>query len=370
MSLALHALTALSLASAQEVMTWDGGHPGWTVVSADTQGLHVEQAGQPMIVGWQSIRAVEGDHADEVRPFLPDGETAWRALSRLNRGDAFGAEPLFESLFETYVGIPGPTSAAISEGLLRCRLRRDARAAALEAWLDLYANLSASPSRQAHWGVNSPAIDDESLLAPALPPLWFDGQAARAFADMPAPTSTAAAADEVAWAMRVLYRAAARQTAGYPVDPADLSRAVTLAARREGSDFVANMVMAQLGGEQARRDARLMLDRQRLAGGPRWRAVWATIAIGRSLLREDGASQRRRGVLELLSVHALNPDVSPYLTGLALADAALGCEGLGDDHAARVLTGELRNGFPTHPVLEWPALRELWGQGPGRLSTP
>lgn len=359
-------------ASAQGVSTWDGGRPAWRVIGIALEGVEIEQAGQESLVGWHRVRAIEGEYADAAEPFRGLSETAWRAVSRLDRGDAFGAEPLFESIFGRYRGVSGPTAAAVAEGLLRCRLRRDARVGAMVAWLALYENLSAAPARRPLWGIDSPAIDRETLLAPALPPLWYDGPAARAFADQPdpAPPGSGSGGDEVAWAVRVLYRAAASHAVGHPIDATATGRAVTLASRREGSGFVANMVVAQIGGEQARRDARLLLERHRTPDAERWRAVWATIAIGRSLLRESSEADRRRGVLALISVHALDRGESPYLTGLALADAALGCAWLGDDHAAGTLAGELRREMPTHPVLEQPALRGRWGVGPGRVSTP
>ncbi len=355
--------------AAPAVTLWDGTHPGWIVTGVEPDGLHVERSGRPDVIGWHRVRAVSGVAAAEAAPFLELGKAAWRAIGRLDRGDAFGAEPLFESLFERYRGVPGPTSAVVAEGLMRCRLRRDARAAALSAWLSLYENLAGSPASRPRWGLDSPAIDPDTLLAPALPPLWLDDRAARAFAEMPA-TGTGGG---VAWAMRVLYRAAARYAAGYPIDADDLGRAGTIAERREGGALVSAMVAAQVGGVEARADARRALERERRPGGPAWRREWAAIAIGRSLLREENERDRLRGVLELLSLHTDPRGATPYLHGIALADAVVGCRGLGDEHAAGVLENELRRLMPTHPALSTPAF-----QGPGasarggieRISTP
>ncbi len=345
------------------VRTWDGAAVEWDVVSADLAGLSVDIAGGTDVIGWDRVRAVEGRMAGEALPYLELAEDAWRATSRLARGDAFGAEPIFERLFERTRGEPGPTPAVIAEGLLRCRLRRDARASAVEAWLDLQSNLSSAPTRTPRWGIRSAALDDRSLLCPSLPPIWYRGPAAEAFArrsDGPGspgdPTS----------AVRVLYTAAARAAMGEPIDSASTARAVEAASVRPSGEFIANLVLAQIGGATARGDARQALERERSAPAEPWRRVWATIAIGRSLVAEDEDAARRRGVLELVSVHAADRGVSPYLAGVALADAAIACDDLGDDGAARSLLNELMATAPSHPVWDSPALPDLTDSLPRR----
>jgi len=352
----LVALSAAVWAQDHTVRTWDGRESRWTVTDADLRGLTIETSGRESVVGWQRVRAVEGPLADKAEPYLDPGETAWRASSRLERGDAFGAEPLFESLFERYEGVEGPTAAVVAEGLLRCRLRRDARASAVEAWLDLYANLSDAPARTPRWGVGSVALDAESLLCPSLPPVWFAGPAAEAFAArFEAPVSP----EDVTGAVRALYAAAALAVLNEPIDASVTSRAVAVAQARASAGFVADLVLAQVGGAEARANARAALERARTPSAEPWRRVWATIAIGRSLAAEPGESARRRGVLELISVHALDRGVSPYLAGVALADAALASDRLGDTAAASALLDELRGAAPSHPVWDSPPVAEL-----------
>jgi hypothetical protein len=358
--------SAPTWAQTSEVLTWDGERLTRTIGDVGPTGIEFQHPAGVRLVGWQHIRSIEGDRADDTAPFLEVGETAWRAISRLERGDAFGAEPLFESLFETYRDLPGPTAYAIAEGLLRCRLRREARAAAADAWLALYANRLESGARRAD---ASPAIDPATGLAPALPPLWFDGPAARAFAE-PGLAGVDAGTDAPARALDVLYRAAAAQAIGRPIDADAAARAARLASSTPGGSFVTEIVMAQIGGPQARQKARTALEPELSPGAEPWRSVWARIAVGRSLLREPEPARRREGVLDLLSVPAFRGEVSPFLTGLALADAAVGSAALGDERAARVLAGELTREMPAHPVLEWPAFRELTTDNPGRTRSP
>lgn len=346
---------------------WGRGLSAWTATGAGPEGVTVLAGGVPTLVGWHEVRAVRGPLGDQVSEYLEIGREAHRALSRLERGDAFGGEPLFEQLFERLAGGRGPTHAAVAEGLLRCRLRREARAGAVEAFLELHRNLLDAPGRQRLWGLRPGVIDPATLLAPALPPLWLDGPAARAFADQPVEPATGDdPAGEAAWAMRTLYRAAARHAVGDPIDADSVSRAASVASGHPGGALIASMVIAQIGGERARAEARALLERERAPGGERWRAAWAGLAIGRSLIREQDEQIRRHGVLELIALRVLDPGDSAYLTGLALADAALACAALGDTHGAGVLADELRRGWSGHPALALPSIQSLRARGPGK----
>jgi hypothetical protein len=346
---------------------WGRGAPPWTLTEAGPEGVTVLSGGVPIVVGWHEVRAVRGPLAAPTAAYLEIGREARRALSRLERGDAFGGEPLFERLFERLAGGLGPTHAAVAEGLLRCRLRREARAGAVEAFLELHRNLLDAPGRQRMWGLRPGVIDPATLLAPALPPLWLDGPAARAFADQPVdPAPSGEPSAQAAWAMRTLYRAAAHHALGDPIEADAVSRAASVASGHPGGALIASMVVAQIGGEGARAEARALLERERNPGAERWRAAWAGLAIGRSLAREADEQARRRGVLELIALRVLDPGDSPYLTGLALADAALACEALGDLHAAGVLADELRRGWPAHPALSLPSIQSLRARGPGK----
>lgn len=347
---------------------WGRGVPPWTVIEAGAEGVTVLAGGVPTLVGWHEIRGVRGPLSEGIAGYLEIGREAHRALSRLERGDAFGGEPLFEQLFEHLAGGRGPTHAAVAEGLLRCRLRREARAGAVEAFLELHRNLLDAPGRQRLWGLRSGVIDPATLLAPALPPLWLDGPAARAFADQPIdPAPEGDPAAQAAWAMRTLYRAAARHAVGDPIDADAVSRAASIASGHPGGALIASMVVAQIGGAQARAETRALLERERAPGAERWRAAWAGLAIGRSLIREDDEPTRRRGVLELIALRVLDPGDSPYLMGLALADAALACGALGDHFAAGVLADELRRELPSHPALALPSIQSLRARGPGKV---
>jgi hypothetical protein len=364
-------LSVLAPASAQDggdaapvtttIHTWDGLRYDATDLRIDDAGVSFRASNVARTLGWHRVRAVEGAEADGATPDrLALGETVWRAGARLSRGDAFGAEPLFEAAYERTRGTVGPMPAAVADGLLRCRLRRNARASAIDAWLELAANLSVAPARVPNWGLDDPAVDPRTRLVPTLAPIWFDSTAARAFADAPLDGAPLEPGDPEAYAraIRALYHAAASFAVGDPLDPSRTARAAEIASARPGGDLVARVVLAQIGGPEVRAAARAELEKEQSLGNDRWRAVWATIAIGRSLVREPDEGDRRRGILELLAVHALDAEVAPYLTGIALADAALAAEALGDDRAASAIRADLRRQFPNHPVRERPELAD------------
>ncbi len=362
------------------IQTWQGERIGADTIEPSIAALELNKAGTNAgtkhTVPWHAIRTIEGPITDDTASFLAMGREIWRAMSRLERGDSFGAEPLFESAFERTRGTVGPTQAVVADGLLRCRLRRDARAAAVDAWLELAANLAAAPAANPDWNLQLTAIDRRTRLVPTLPPIWFDSLPARAFADaldFELPGSTTGdqptRPGEPADAIRTLYGAAARYALGDPIDPTATSQAAEAASSREGGRLVAQVVLAQIGGAEVRAAARESLLKELDTREGRWRSVWASLAIGRSLLREPDPADQRAGILTLLSIHATDADVTPYLTGIALADAALAAERLGDDDAADTIRADLAREYPDHPVRQLPGLAHSVPTTPRTLAS-
>src|SRR5881392_4237749 len=147
------ALTCLALAApAQTTLLMRGGvpPPSGEITAVDSQGVTITlaapTAGPPVnpatkgapkppsstttIIPWDRVASVEGELAPAAAPFMPTAEKLWRARSRLDRGDVVGAESLFEDLFPSFAGKRGPTAAAATGGLLRCRLGTGAQTAA------------------------------------------------------------------------------------------------------------------------------------------------------------------------------------------------------------------------------------------------
>lgn len=199
MSLAVALLLGVLTAQPDGGLALRGGEPApaGRVLEVSLDGVTVgSTVASPVIVGWHRVRSVEGPLAGEAAAFEEVADDAWRAMSRLDRGDAQAAEPVFERLQDLYRGRSGPTAAAVFEGLLRCRLRRNAQTLAVDAWLEWRRARSAADGAQ--WyrgnrdaeGIGGIVFDEETGLVPDLPPLWLDVPAVRVFAEAPERTES------------------------------------------------------------------------------------------------------------------------------------------------------------------------------------
>ncbi|VAX42422.1 hypothetical protein MNBD_PLANCTO03-1157 [hydrothermal vent metagenome] len=349
-----------STAQPENTLTLRGGAtpPAGEVVACSIEGVVVESpvTGR-VIVGWERVRSVSGEHAEEAEAFAEIADQAWRAISRLQRGDIPAAEPVLEGLFVLYRDRTGPTAAAINGGLLRCRLERGAHTLAVGAWLAwLHAS---SDDAEAAWydtlslsraASAAPTTDPETGLLPGLPPIWLDLPAVRVFGDAP---SAGAAFGEREQELAELYRHAARAQHG------DREPMPRLTSADPAVRLVWDIVAAQSRSDQERATGRKAI-KVRLRKEPvGWLDAWLRVGLGRSLLLEDETAQRQRGVIELLRVRITHERDAPYLAGLALAEAAVALRELGDDTAATMLRRELLDLFPDHPAAGWEPIM-LW----------
>jgi len=340
--------------------------PVGEVVSVSIEGVSI--AAQPgargtTMVGWDRVAAVEGGAlAGEAIPLMPAADRAWRARTRLERGDLVGAEPLFEELFGVYTGRQGPTAQVVSAGLLRCRLGRGAQTAAVVPWLAYLSAVgteqqSLSPLLTAGGDPSEVAIIDTATgLVPALPPMWLSTPALQSLARGkwltvdPAGGAQSPGTGRAA-AMAELYEQAARFEAGLSVVIPETT------GDDAGLGLVREIVVARVGGDMQRQEARRDLAVRIGRSPPAWVEVWCRAGIGRSLLREAAREDQLLGAAQLLQLPAQMGTVSPYLTGLALAEAAVALVRLGDVPGALRLRDELAQDYPGHPALEWDRIR-------------
>lgn len=343
--------------------------PAGEVIGVDAPGVVLGPPPGTLIIGWDRVKSVEGKWEEKSSPFLGAAEQAWRARTRLERGDPISAEPLFEKLFEQYRGKQGPTAAVVAEGLMRCRIRRAAHVAAIDPWLSLIVALPASgtgtPVLHASWASEAgmaPAMDSATGLVPALPPLWLAWPSVEAFARQ---QNAEAPKDVKAAALQALYIASAKFECGAAV------QAPPITSTDAGVQIVREMVMARIGDTEQRASARKSLD-DRIRGSsanptPPWLEAWCRAGIGRSLLREDSTEQKELGVVELLNIPARFGTVHPYLAGIALAESSVALRKVGDATGADILARELIEKYPSHPVLDWPQFRS---STPARTPAP
>jgi hypothetical protein len=321
------------------------------------------------VIAWDRVAGVEGELASAAAPFMPAAERLWRARSRLDRGDVVGAEPIFEELFPAFAGKRGPTAAVAAGGLLRCRLGTGAQTAAVAPWLayinalgendqPLLASADADPTAP-------PAIDPSTGLAPSLPPIWVSLPAVQSLARGPWPMNAGGDVRPRAAILSAYYEQAARFESGLPIQvpTANVERDDAVALVRE-------MVMSRIGDETQRGVARQALSARLKRRIMPWMEAWVRTALGRSMLLESSRDTQLLGVAELAELPARLERVNPYLTGIALAEAAVATAKLGDAAGATQLRNELSDRFPGHPALEWEPLRGWSSTAPTPIPNP
>lgn len=334
--------------------------PAGSIVRCTAEGVVlVSSLTGEITIGWDRVRSVSGEHAEAASEFMDVADKAWRATTRLERGDIAAAEPLLEELFADYAGQQGPTASAVCGGLLRCRLERGAHTLAVGAWLAwLHTRDDGTPAAPGSESSTafSPTTDDETGLAPELPPIWLSLPAVRVFGQTPL---NADRFGDRAAELAELYQHAALLESGQQQPMPRLE------SNDPGVRMVWEIVAARSPIENERLTGRRAIEKRLKSEPIGWTDAWLRTALGRSLLREADPEQQRRGVIELLRVRVEHERDAPYLAGLALAEAAVTMRTLGDDAAASLLRRELLDTFPGHPASTWEPVSR-WAAAPGR----
>jgi hypothetical protein len=338
-------LASVSAALRADVVERRGGEPALigSVTGMDEAGVSfVTDGGAEHLVPWDRVRRVDVQPPPlELERWMPVATDLWRARSRVERGDAALAEPLFERLFERYRGRTHETALVVAEGLARCRLTRGANASAVIPVLEV-ARLERAGVRTGSFTMLPPLLDVDTRLCPELFPAWVNTRGLEKLErDL---AGFDAGGDEVVAAMTRLYLSAVRQQTGAPDDASlhdDDHPGVTLLAR---------VVRCGAADPQVRDRGRADLA-PLLTGQAAWSSGWAHFAVGASLVREPGTGRRQRGVVQLVHLPAQFRTQLPYLSGLALAWAVEAASVAGDTATADTLRGELNRLFPTHPAV-------------------
>lgn len=365
-----------------------------SITSVGSEGVQIREgqaAGEPRVrvIGWDVVRTVEGDRAAKAAPFMPVADRAWRARARVERSDLWEAEPLLEELFATYRTLTGPTAAVVDEALLRCRLAR-ASDGAIWPFLAWTARLNeVGTPRSQRWvggAIHRPPIRDETTgLIGQLHPMFVSDRACAA---------VAAATDWEEWSrsdavtsqLAQLFRTAAVFECGGREGLVTFPIAGKGQPSHPGVRLVNEIVLSRVGDGDQRRLARGLLEQRIRASlanqaaaeasgapaDPEWLEAWCRAAVGRSLLRESDARDRRRGVTELLHVPARYADTVPALAAQSLAEAAIAMHELGEPASSAILVLEFRARYPEHPLREWARFRDLPASSPspGPQPTP
>ncbi len=395
--LALGALGACATADAQ--VLWRAQRPPVVgeVVNVSSEGVTVKAAeGEgTRLIGWQSVRAVEGPLATPAARFTPDADALWRIEQRVARGDyrltEMVAEPRYRAMVEGG-RLAGPSAALVAEAVLRCRLARGFTTGAIIPALDLArAVQGVDTSAWIGWsprGVEvqdprwreGPVIDTATLLCPWTPPIFERSQASRGLVALLETKDWVRLRGDVgsageAGVIAELYRWAVEaevqdRPAGAEIDLPGRD------SEHPGVKVVRWVLESRYGSETQRRAARTALlqkineeirrqalDESAASGDselsanvpPRWLEAWCRMAVGRSLLVEADAALKRQGVIQLLHVPARFADRYPSLAILSLRLAESGLREMGDATGAGSLRAEIVRIDPVLGRAEEPA---------------
>ncbi|MBL8746229.1 MAG: hypothetical protein JNK58_07740, partial [Phycisphaerae bacterium] len=234
------------------------------IVNIDLRGIELASPGaDPTLLGWEHIKLVTGDDAPRAEPYTRLADDAWRARSRILRGDARFAAPLLERLTRELHNVRSPTALLAFAGLARARADERDLPAAITAW-----------QRAAELHAQGVRLDPDAASA-----IHFD------------------------------------QSTGYITDLPAFWFARGEAADRD--DFLSLINRALADDPAARSAARSQLRETLPASHNTWREAWTRAALGRSYLREKDAEPRTLGLLELLHLPARFANDQPILTSLA-----------------------------------------------------
>jgi hypothetical protein len=376
--IAFAVLLAPSAGAQVELRGFAGESPG-QVVGVDRSGIRLRMdtpgvgeapgAGVFRIVGWDRVRLVQGDFAEQARAFAPLADGLWRGRSRLERGDVRAAEELIEPLWAATTDPAGPSGAVLCETTLRVRLLRGRVAGAVLPLL-MWRRIP-RPTQGAEWVggqvASAEVIDPVWRLAPRVPAMFhaeLHAAGVRWLSDDATWRPLGGKPDDATADLVALYRAAAAFEAGGGLSdlPAPVLRSTDPAVMLMGE-----IVAARVCSGEVRQRARAALEKRLEAIGTEppegsedaaetpWVEAWCRAAIGRSLLRETEPAQQRLGVVELLHVPARFGDSLGELAQLALADAIAALRKMGEPAAADVLAGELRR---LTKELDWTAIED------------
>lgn len=294
-----------------------GGNDSITAdrITMRSDGVHaVRASGAEYVVPWDMVKSIEQIDDPTVQEawlrYQPMAEELWRARSRLQRGDARLAEPLFERHFEQAALDGGDSELAliVAEGLLRSRLSRGAIESALPAALETIRLRRAGVSTD-RYQMLPVVVDERFWLVPALPPVITDRAKVAALGEMLAPWLESE--DSYVRALASGYAA---------LDGA--SGSVTEGGSGPGLALIGAALDATSPEADLRAEARETLQATVEAeDAPDWIDAWRRWYSARSMLMEQDPDIDI-ALIELLHIPAIHGGRSPALAARAVALAA------------------------------------------------
>lgn len=309
-----------------------------TVLGFDADGVRLDDGAT---VGWGEIEkgTVGAGRQTEFDRWLSElSEPLYRIRQRLSVGDDRGLLPHAEAVYPRYADRDSPTAYMVSQALMWGRLAAGKREGALEPYLRCLGYLR----RHGAASVSLPGKrrlkhDSRTGLCPELPPVWFDGEAAkaalpgvfRAVGRIPLPRP-----EGVYIYYATLAFAAGDGKAGEKGLSAMQSADADLAELRQIA-FAQWEITSRQPGDAVRRLSTAW--RGFNAANKPLAVYW----LGLSAVRATEPRARQQGVLLLLQIPALYGQEQPELAGAALYHSSKALAELQDVRASVTLRKEL-----------------------------
>jgi hypothetical protein len=302
----------------------------------------------PVRSGGTSVRAIEGPLAGEPAARLALGKVVWRAGAPASRRATPSAPSPSSSRVRDTRGSVGPTPAVRRRGPapLPPPPRRPRRRRSTPGSSSPPTSRSPRP-RTPNWGLRLPAIDPRTRLVPSLPPIWFDSppparSPPRSPPPRPAisprtgrPTRAAPRASPTPPRSVICTAPLPAHALGDPIDASAVSSAPPSPPGPRGRCSVAQTVLAQIGGAEARAapatPSRASSRSATSVGAPSGRRSRSAAASPASPARPTSAAGSSSSSRSTRST----PRCCPISPAIALADAALAAGRLGDDRRRR-----------------------------------
>lgn len=307
------------------ITQWGSATPvSATSVEIGEQGVQIRREGDesPEVIPWYRIRSIE-PRPPSVSGYQKISQDAWRAHTRLQRGDYSGARPIYERLGTQFMWKRGPQSAEISAGLVQCLLDQHERSKAVTAMLAWFVATEQTPFEGLEHDSNSLThriaeqgmeFDPIYRLPFDLPPVFLPVDRLGVLDSTPDGVNTSARIRLIT----LYYQIAHTQTLDEQrlADVEQTRREIR--GRDQGLDLLSDMVMASYHPDATKRAAaRDALDRRTRVEPGGWREVWSRIGLGSAMLQDDDPLVREQGAIELLHVTVRLADVRPVLTQIA-----------------------------------------------------
>lgn len=315
-----------------------------TVAELNLDGVRLDDGRE---VGWYDIERgqVSADKQAEFDRLLKEvGEPLFRVRQRLRVGDYRDLEPHVEPLYVRFASRRSPTAYTVIQATMWSRIAQGRREAAVEPYLRCYEYVRAQGTKELDLpGTRRLEFNPRTGLTPALVPIWFDVEAAKAA--MPLVAKAAGEMAQPRPAGAYLYFATLALTAG---DLATADR-VLKAVPSDGGELGSLREIIAVQREQVARQSEPTGSAGLAASqlSARWSQLppdlqpLALYWLGQTHLRAEDPAVRQRGLLELLRIPAWYGETAPDLAAAALHAAMERLRQDGDARGSLSLRNEL-----------------------------